>query len=80
MKIYVSHHGEEFGPYSIEDVRIDFACGCLLASDLARYEGAAEWIPLDSFLRSHAHTSEESDTTFLAVPSEQLQTLVQPAV
>ena len=80
MNIYVSHNGEEFGPYSIEDVRIDFACGCLLSSDLARYEDATEWIPLDSFLRSYVHVPEGSDTTFLAMPSEQLQALVQPAV
>ena len=64
MNIYVSRNGEEFGPYSIDDLRIDFACGCLLASDLARYEDATEWIPLDSFLRSQVHTPEESEYNF----------------
>ena len=79
MEIYVSHNGEEFGPYTIEDARTDFACGCLLASDLARYEGASEWIPLEVFLRSHVCVPERSDTTFLRVPPEQLPGFVQPA-
>jgi hypothetical protein len=78
--IYVSHNGEEFGPYYIDDLRIDFACGCLLAGDLARYEGATEWLPLDSFLRSPVPAPETSDTTFLTMASEQLQTFVQPAL
>jgi hypothetical protein len=51
MHIYVSHNGEEFGPYSIDDLRIDFASGCLLSSDLAREENASEWMPLSLFLK-----------------------------
>ncbi len=42
MQIYVSHNGEEFGPYYIDDLRIDFACGSLVASDLARREDTAD--------------------------------------
>lgn len=54
MHIYVSHNGEEFGPYSIEDLRIDYASGCLLSSDLARNEDASEWMPLSVFLNWQA--------------------------
>jgi GYF domain 2 len=50
MQIYVSHNGEEFGPYSVEDLRLDFASGCLLPSDYARHEHASEWTPLAVFL------------------------------
>jgi len=54
MQIYVSHNGEEFGPYSVEDLRLDFASGCLLPSDYARQETASEWTPLDVFLNSQS--------------------------
>lgn len=54
MQIYVSHNGEEFGPYSVEDLRLDFASGCLLPSDYARHENASEWTPLDVFLNSQS--------------------------
>jgi hypothetical protein len=52
MRIYVSHNGEEFGPYSVEDLRLDFASGSLLPSDFARHENASVWTPLDVFLNS----------------------------
>ena len=54
MQIYVSHNGEEFGPYLVEDLRLDFASGCLLPSDFARHENASEWIPLNTFLNSQS--------------------------
>lgn len=64
MNIYVSRHGEEFGPYFIDDLRIDFASGCLLASDLVKYEGAAEWAPLGVFLSGHVPHFAVREPTF----------------
>jgi len=64
MNIYVSRNGEEFGPYFIDELQIDFACGCLLPSDLARYEGAPEWARLEAFLKEHAPHSAVRAPTF----------------
>jgi uncharacterized protein DUF4339 len=80
MNIYVSRNGEEFGPYFIDDLRIDFASGSLSASDLARFEGASEWIPLDAFLRSPVHGAEKPDPGFPLNPSDRRQTFIQPTV
>lgn len=50
MKIYVSRHGERYGPYSLGHVRTMLAAGQVKADDLACYEGSAEWLPLDTVL------------------------------
>ena len=46
MMIHVSRDGQQFGPYSPEDVQKYLADGSLLASDMGWTEGAADWVPL----------------------------------
>jgi hypothetical protein len=46
MQLYIHRDGQQFGPYSVEDVRGYLASGNLLAEDLAWHEGAADWTPL----------------------------------
>lgn len=46
--IYIYRNGKQHGPYPIEHVRSWLANGQVLASDLACYEGASEWVPLSS--------------------------------
>ena len=50
MMIHVSRDGQQFGPYSQEDVQKYLADGSLLASDLGWTEGAADWVPLPQLM------------------------------
>lgn len=45
--IHILRDGQQFGPYSLEEVNAFLADGSLLPSDQAWYEGAPEWIPLN---------------------------------
>jgi hypothetical protein len=47
MLIHVNRTGEQFGPYTIEDLNAYLAQGSILPSDQAWYEGAAGWMPMD---------------------------------
>ena len=44
--IHILRDGQQFGPYSLEEINAFLADGSLLPSDRAWYEGAPEWIPL----------------------------------
>ncbi len=46
MQITINRDGDNHGPYSIEQTRELLANGTLQESDLAHYEGAADWLPL----------------------------------
>ncbi len=46
MELHINRNGENFGPYSIEDVRGYLASGSLLSTDMAWHEGAVGWVPL----------------------------------
>lgn len=48
MNVVVTRDGQQFGPYTPEEVRAYIASGQLFASDLAWFEGAADWMPLSS--------------------------------
>jgi len=47
MQILVARDGEQFGPYTSEEVRDYLAEGALFRTDLAWYEGLEEWVLLD---------------------------------
>jgi len=47
MQILVARDGEQFGPYTAEEVRDYLAQGALFRTDLAWHAGLAEWIALD---------------------------------
>ncbi|HKP93195.1 MAG TPA: GYF domain-containing protein [Chthoniobacterales bacterium] len=46
MQIYVGKNGQQLGPFSIEEINRKLADGTFSGSDLAWYEGAANWAPL----------------------------------
>ncbi len=48
MQIHVSRNGQEYGPYSIEELRQYIASGMFAYSDLAWYEGLSAWTPLSA--------------------------------
>jgi len=47
MQIYVARDGQQFGPYTAEEVRDYLAEGTLLRSELAWHEGLENWVTLD---------------------------------
>ena len=46
MLIYINRNGQQFGPFTLEQVNGALATGQLLATDLAFYEGLPQWVPL----------------------------------
>jgi hypothetical protein len=46
MNIHVMRDGQQFGPYTLEDVNAALAQGTLLPADQAWYEGAPDWMLL----------------------------------
>jgi hypothetical protein len=46
MMIHVMRDGQQFGPYTLEDVNAYLAQGTLLPDDQAWYEGAPDWMLL----------------------------------
>ena len=46
MQITINRAGDNHGPYSLEQARELLANGTLQETDLAHYEGAADWLPL----------------------------------
>jgi len=54
MMIHVSREGQQFGPYTQEDVQAYLAEGRLLPTDLGWTEGSAEWVPLPQLMTGEA--------------------------
>ncbi|HCU86868.1 MAG TPA: hypothetical protein DGP39_05015, partial [Verrucomicrobiales bacterium] len=48
MPITINRDGENFGPYTTEEVRDLLANGTLKEDDLAHEEGTEGWVPLRS--------------------------------
>jgi hypothetical protein len=46
MKYHISRGGQQFGPYSLEDLKKYLAQGNVLPTDLAWAEGMAGWVPV----------------------------------
>ena len=45
--IHVMRDGQQFGPYTLEDLNAYLAQGTLLPTDQAWWEGAPAWVPMD---------------------------------
>ena len=54
MKIHISRDGQQFGPYSPDQVREYLSTGEILPTDLAWHEGAADWLPVKDVLGGSA--------------------------
>ena len=54
MKIHISRDGQQFGPYTTEQVREYLSTGSVLPTDLAWHEGAADWLPVTDVMRGSA--------------------------
>ena len=47
MMIHLMRDGQQFGPYTLEDLNAYLAQGTLLPTDQAWWEGAPAWVPMD---------------------------------
>ncbi len=47
MMIHVMRDGQQFGPYTLEDLNSYLAQGTLLLTDQAWWEGTPAWVPMD---------------------------------
>lgn len=52
MQIYILRNGEQYGPYSKEDIGQHLLEGSLLSDDLAWHEGRETWFPLSDLTAS----------------------------
>ncbi len=46
MLVHIQRDGQQFGPYTLEDLNAHLASGALLPTDYAWYEGAANWMAM----------------------------------
>jgi hypothetical protein len=54
MTYQISRNGQEYGPYTLEDLRRYLASGNVLATDLAKSEGMTEWVPVSQVVEGPA--------------------------
>src|SRR5690349_6051509 len=57
MKYYISRGGQQYGPYSLEDLQRMQAQAQVDANDLVWSEGMASWTPLSQVLQSTSGTT-----------------------
>jgi len=50
MNILITKEGQQYGPYTVEEVKQYMADGRLTASSLAWTDGLSNWLPLSSVL------------------------------
>ena len=46
MQIYINRDGQQFGPFTLDQVNQGLAAGQLFPNDFAYYEGLQQWTPL----------------------------------
>ena len=50
MLYHVSRNGQNYGPYTLDDLRRYVASGNVMATDMARAEGTEQWLPVSEIL------------------------------
>jgi hypothetical protein len=77
MLYHVSRNGENFGPYTLEDLQRYLASGNVLPTDLAKGEDMAEWVPVSQIL-GVATTATPTAYPHSAVPAYPASVVVYP--
>ncbi len=54
MLYHVTRNGQNYGPYTLEDLQRYVASGNVLPTDLAKSDEMAEWVPVSQVLGSSA--------------------------
>ncbi len=50
MNYFISRTGQQYGPYSLEEVQRYLASGNILPADLARSEAMEQWVPVSQIV------------------------------
>src|ERR1035437_8550451 len=50
MLYHVSRNGQNYGPYTLEDLQKYVACGNVLPTDLAKSDDMPDWVPVSQVL------------------------------
>jgi Domain of unknown function (DUF4190)/GYF domain 2 len=73
MQILVHRHGQQLGPFSVEQLRAALASGTVSAEDLAWWEGAPAWTPVRTVpgidAMANPGAARSSDGSVLAIAS-----------
>ncbi len=77
MEIWIGRDGERHGPYKEDDVREWLRNGKLGPTDLAWYEGLADWQPLSVLFRDEVPVATAPVEPHHAAPTAPLQALPQ---
>ena len=63
MLIHIQRDGEQFGPYTLEDLNTYLAQGTLLPTDLAWWDGAPGWVSMSEVPGVAMHGSIATNAT-----------------
>lgn len=77
MQIYITRDGTQEGPFSFEQVRARVTDGSLTPTDLAWYEGCAEWIPLSRIPGVFATTPRSLGKPVTVTPGQSVASVSQ---
>lgn len=69
MKILLHQNGQQYGPYSREEVEAHIESGSVSLTDLAWTEGRVDWMPLSEVLDQHVSTTQ-SNSAFKAASTQ----------
>jgi hypothetical protein len=69
MNYLVMRNGQQFGPYSLADLQRYFQSGEIVATDLAKSEAMADWVPVPQVIGNIAVTPAPIPQSYGSVPS-----------
>ncbi|SVD36662.1 uncharacterized protein METZ01_LOCUS389516, partial [marine metagenome] len=67
MQIQIDRQGQQFGPYTMEQVQQYLADGTLLPTDFAWHEGLSGWVPLSELVGAGAVRSSATGGSKAAI-------------
>jgi hypothetical protein len=73
--VYIARDGQPTGPFSIDQLRTMIAQGSVSVSDLAWYEGAADWLPVAHLLPGESTASRPPPPPPPALPGPPMSRL-----
>ena len=59
MQITINRNGENYGPYSLEQVREMLDSGQAQPTDMGHVEGESEWVPLSELSKNLSEAEEK---------------------
>jgi len=79
MLYHISRDGQNYGPYTLEDLQRYVASGNVLLTDMARAEDATEWVPVSQLLGAGAVGAGAAQQPVIAYPAAPVPGAIAPA-